>query len=128
MLVTAWYDHSLCINFFHLLARKPNLEKKKLFIQSNSFVIFTCPNPVLLDLGFGQLGQRKDCDHSKSTRASCSTSITAINLNSKSSFENFFSSIFSKNIYIFIVNILFKNIFLIFFLHWNYFQSCFVRG
>ena len=33
---------SLCINFFHLLAPKPNLEKY-LFIQTNSFIFFTCP-------------------------------------------------------------------------------------
>ena len=33
---------------FHLLARKPNLEKKIIFILANSFIIFTCPNPVLL--------------------------------------------------------------------------------
>jgi hypothetical protein len=38
---------SLCLNFFYLLARKPNLENF-LFIQANSFIIFTCPNPVLL--------------------------------------------------------------------------------
>ena len=31
--------HSLCLNFFHQLARKPNLEEKKLFIQNKfSFV------------------------------------------------------------------------------------------
>ena len=34
---------SLCINFFHLLAREPNLEEN-CFIQTNSFMIFTCPN------------------------------------------------------------------------------------
>jgi hypothetical protein len=27
-----------------------------LFIQANSFIIFTCPNPVLLVPGFGQVG------------------------------------------------------------------------
>jgi hypothetical protein len=52
---------SLCLNFFHLLARKPNLEKKVLFIQTNSFIIFTCPNPVSLVTGFGQVGLREDC-------------------------------------------------------------------
>jgi hypothetical protein len=40
--------------FFHLLARKPNLEK--ISIQTNSFIIFTCQNPGLLDPGFGQIG------------------------------------------------------------------------
>ena len=45
----------LCLNFFHLLARKSNLEKF-LFIQTNSFIIFTCPNSVLLVPGFGQVG------------------------------------------------------------------------
>jgi hypothetical protein len=30
---------SLCLNFFHLLALKPNLEEKKTFIQTNSFVV-----------------------------------------------------------------------------------------
>ena len=47
---------SLCLNFFHLLALKPNLEEKKTFIQTNSFIIFTCPNPVLLVPGFTQVG------------------------------------------------------------------------
>jgi len=45
------YICSLCLNFFHLLARKPNLEKCS--IQTNSFIFFTCPNPVLLVPGFG---------------------------------------------------------------------------
>jgi hypothetical protein len=45
----------LCLNFFHLLARKSNLEKC-LFIQTNSFIIFICPNSVLLVPGFGQVG------------------------------------------------------------------------
>ena len=35
--------HSICLNFFHLLARKPNF-----VIQANSFIIFTCLNLVLL--------------------------------------------------------------------------------
>ena len=43
---------SLCFNFFHLLAPKPNLE-------TNSFIIFTRPNPVLLVPGFGQVGYAK---------------------------------------------------------------------
>ena len=41
---------SLCLNFFHLLARKLNLQKIIIFIQTNSFIIiywskssFTCP-------------------------------------------------------------------------------------
>jgi hypothetical protein len=39
---------SLFLNFFHLLARKPNLEKKILFIQTNS--------KFSLDPGFVQVG------------------------------------------------------------------------
>ena len=46
---------SFCLNFFHLLAQKPNLEKKNLF-KTNSFMIFTCPNPVFLVPDFGQMG------------------------------------------------------------------------
>ena len=46
---------SFCLNFFHLLAQKPNLEKKK-FIQTNSLMIFTCPNPVFLVPDFGKMG------------------------------------------------------------------------
>ena len=51
----------LC-NFFRLLARKPNLEKN-LFIQSNSFIIFTCLNPGLLmsRASGSQVGKREDC-------------------------------------------------------------------
>ena len=46
---------SLCLNFFHLLVQKPNLEKNS--IHSNKFfIIFTCLNPVLLVRGFGQVG------------------------------------------------------------------------
>jgi len=48
-----YFFYSVCLNFFHLLAHKPNLEKKNLFIQTNSF---TCSNPVLLVLGFMQVG------------------------------------------------------------------------
>jgi len=33
----------------------PNLEAKKVFIQTNSFIIFICPNPALLVPGFGQV-------------------------------------------------------------------------
>ena len=55
-LVTIKQLCSLCLNFFRLvLAREPNLEKI-IFIQTNSFIIFTCPNPVLLVPGFGQVG------------------------------------------------------------------------
>jgi len=50
--------NSLCLNFFHPLARKPNLENKYLFIQTNSFIIFTCLNPVLLVPGFTQVGEK----------------------------------------------------------------------
>jgi len=53
--------YSLCLNFFHLLSRKSNLEKKIIFIQTNSFIIFTCPNPVLLVPGFEQVGYCEDC-------------------------------------------------------------------
>jgi hypothetical protein len=38
----------------------PNLENI-LFIQANSFFIFTCSNPVLPVLGFGQMGKCEDC-------------------------------------------------------------------
>jgi hypothetical protein len=31
-------------------------EKKIIFIQTNSFIILNCLNPVLLVLGFGQVG------------------------------------------------------------------------
>ena len=40
------------------LVRKPNLEKKIQFIQTNSFIIFTYPNPVLLVPCFGGLVRR----------------------------------------------------------------------
>ena len=33
--------HKFGLIFFHLLARKPNLEKKFIFIQTNSSIIFT---------------------------------------------------------------------------------------
>ena len=52
---TFHYVNNLCLNLFHLLARKPNLEKKIIFIHTNSFIIFTCPNPVLLVPGLGQV-------------------------------------------------------------------------
>jgi hypothetical protein len=41
--------NSLCLNFF-----MPNFEKKFYFVQTNSFIIFTCPIPVFLVPGFGQ--------------------------------------------------------------------------
>jgi hypothetical protein len=44
---------SLCLNFFHLLAQKPNLGKFP-FIQTNSFKIFTCPNPFYLSWASGK--------------------------------------------------------------------------
>jgi len=70
--------YSLCLNFFHLLARKPNLENfsiysNKFFHNINlsedciikwkqeSFVIFTNPNPDLLVTGFEQVGYCEDC-------------------------------------------------------------------
>ena len=44
MYVMYWpINNSLCINFFHLLAWKPNLENFQ-FFQTNSFIILTCPN------------------------------------------------------------------------------------
>jgi hypothetical protein len=46
---------SLCHTFFHLLAQKPNLEKK--IIQTNSFIIFT--NPILLVPGIGLVWRLK---------------------------------------------------------------------
>ena len=46
---------SLYLNFVHLLAQKPNLEKI-MFIQANSVVIVVCSNPVLLVSGLGQVG------------------------------------------------------------------------
>ena len=46
------YSHT---QFFSPSCPKPNLEKK-LFIRTNSFIIFTCSNPVLLFPGFGQVG------------------------------------------------------------------------
>ena len=46
---------SLYLNFVHLLAQKPNLEKI-MFIQANSVVIVACSNPVLLVSGLGQVG------------------------------------------------------------------------
>ena len=49
---------SLCLNFFHLLVRKPKAKFRKcfLFIQKNSFIIFTCLNPVLLVPAFAASG------------------------------------------------------------------------
>ena len=52
---------SLCFNFFHLLAQKSKLEKSSIY-QTNSFIIFTYPNPVLLVPCFGQVGKRKHCN------------------------------------------------------------------
>ena len=37
---------------------KAKFRKKNIFIQTNSFIIFACPNPVLLVKGFGGLAQR----------------------------------------------------------------------
>ena len=45
--------------FVPLLTRKPNLDKS-IFVQTNSFIIFICLNPVLLVQGFGQVGKRED--------------------------------------------------------------------
>ena len=39
-----------------------------LLIQTNSFIIFTSPNPVLLVQIFGQVGQRDDCIYIDATR------------------------------------------------------------
>jgi hypothetical protein len=44
-------QYSLCLNLFHLLAQKPKLENV-LLIQTNSFIIFTCPNLVFLNCNF----------------------------------------------------------------------------
>jgi len=35
---------------------KSQIYKNCLFIQTNYFIIFTCPDPVLLVPGFGQVG------------------------------------------------------------------------
>ena len=51
------YSVSLCLYFFRLLVPKPNLEEEKnVFIQANSLIILTSLNPVLLALGFEQVG------------------------------------------------------------------------
>ena len=47
--------------FFHLLARKPNLEKNSIY--SNEFFDITYPNPVLFVPGSEQVGEREDCIH-----------------------------------------------------------------
>ena len=47
------FNRSLYLNFFSPTCPKA---KKFLFIQTNSFIIFTSPNPVLLVPGFGQVG------------------------------------------------------------------------
>jgi hypothetical protein len=52
---TFHYVNKICLNVFHLLARKPNLEKKMIFIHTKYFIIFTCLNPVLLVPGMGQV-------------------------------------------------------------------------
>jgi hypothetical protein len=67
--------------FVHLLPRKPNLERKKKFIQTNSFRIFTCPNPVLLVPGFGQVGYREDWYVYKKRRHGTIINATTINQN-----------------------------------------------
>jgi len=43
-----------------VFAQKPNLDKQIIFIQTNSFIIFACPNPVLLVPDFRKVGQRED--------------------------------------------------------------------
>ena len=52
------YCISLWLNFFHLLAGKANLEKKIIFIKTNSFIIFTSliqfTCPMLLASGLAQ--------------------------------------------------------------------------
>ena len=54
------YMNSPCHNCFHLLP-KSQIQKERKIIQTNSFIIFTCPNPVLLVPGFVQVGQHKNC-------------------------------------------------------------------
>ena len=39
---------------------KSQIQTNFLFIQTNSFIIFTCQNPVFLVPSFGQVGQRED--------------------------------------------------------------------
>ena len=46
---------SLCLNCFTYLP-ETQIKKKIIFIQTNSFIIFTCPNPVFFVSGFGQEG------------------------------------------------------------------------
>ena len=40
--------HSLCLNFSSPICLKTKFIKKNIFIQTNSFIIFICRNPVLL--------------------------------------------------------------------------------
>jgi len=42
------------ISVFALIFAK--FRKKNLFIQTNSFITFTCPKPILLVPGYGQVG------------------------------------------------------------------------
>ena len=41
---------------FSTTYRKAKFRKKYLFIQTNSFITFTCPKPILLVPGYGQVG------------------------------------------------------------------------
>ena len=61
---------SLCLNFFPPICTKAKFRKKVLFIQTNSFIIFTSPIPVLLVTGYGQVGLREDCCFSEIKRMS----------------------------------------------------------
>jgi len=49
------HEFSLCLIFFLPTCPKAKIRKFYLFIQTNSFIIFICPNPVLLVMGFRQV-------------------------------------------------------------------------
>ena len=51
---------SFCLNFFSSTCPTAKLKKQIPFIQTNSFIMFTCSYPVLLVPSFGQLGKGKD--------------------------------------------------------------------
>jgi hypothetical protein len=60
MLLTVETNRSVTVfalNFFTYLPESQIYKKKKyIFIQTNSFFIFTCPNLILLVPGFEQVG------------------------------------------------------------------------
>ena len=60
----------LSLQFFTYLPNS-QIQKNFLFIQTNSFIIFTCPNPVLLVPGFGQVGWCEDWVHTNKLTSHC---------------------------------------------------------